>query len=215
MRIIAGSAKRRVLKSPAFSLGVRPILARIKKSLFDILRPRLEGCAFLDMFAGSGAVGIEALSRGAAQATFVDNNPNCLSIIRQNLSRLQMFDRARLVRADATKNLTMLGGPFDLIFMGPPYHDADRHPLALTQPTLEAIARSQVLAPGGWVVAQHHAKEPPVRSPRWQMFRQERYGDSRLSFFKLVQRSTSNVQGPQGPMQRGYLTSDVGQETLD
>src|SRR6202042_940882 len=118
MRIIAGSSKRQSLKSPPPSLGVRPILARIKKSLFDILRPYLEGADFLDLYAGSGSVGIEALSRGAKFATFVDSNPNCLSIIRQNLSKLQLFDRAKLVRADATKDLGYAGGPFDIIFMG-------------------------------------------------------------------------------------------------
>src|SRR5258706_6014912 len=100
MRIIAGTAKRRGLKSPSHSLGVRPILARIKKSLFDILRPHLEGSDFLDLYAGSGAVGLEALSRVAQYVTFVDINPNCLSIIRPNLSKLQLFDRARLARAD-------------------------------------------------------------------------------------------------------------------
>src|SRR5437868_15071335 len=119
MRIIGGTAKRRALKSPSFSLGVRPILARIKKSLFDILRPRLEGSEFLDLFAGSGSVGIEALSRGARSATFVDKNPNALSVVRQNLSHLRLFDRARVVKADATRELSFVGGPFDLIFMGP------------------------------------------------------------------------------------------------
>src|SRR5947207_8749900 len=110
MRIIGGTAKRRSLKSPAPSLGVRPILGRIKKSLFDILRPRLANAQFLDLYAGSGAVGIEALSRGAAYVTFLDLNPNCLSVIRQNLSRLQLFERARVVRGDATKDLGRLGG---------------------------------------------------------------------------------------------------------
>lgn len=183
MRVIAGVAKRRALKSPSHSLGVRPIMGRIKKSLFDILRPRMMESEFLDLYAGSGAVGIEALSRGARFVTFVDINPNCLSIVRQNLSRLRMFDRARLVKADATKHLEFLGGPFDLIFMGPPYHEVDWRPLYLTQPTLEAIARAGILKNGGWVIGQHHAKEPPVRSAAWQLFRQERYGDTRLSFF--------------------------------
>src|SRR5450755_1049300 len=103
MRIIGGSSKRQALKSPPLSLGVRPILARIKKSLFDILRPWMEGADFLDLYAGSGSVGIEALSRGARFATFVDRNPNCLSIVRQNLIKLKLLDRAKLVRADITK----------------------------------------------------------------------------------------------------------------
>lgn len=184
MRIIAGSAKHRSLKSPSASTGVRPILARIKKSLFDILRPWLEGSDFLDLFAGSGAVGLEALSRGARFATFVDMNPNCLSIIRQNLSKLQLFDRARLVRADITRDLSGAGGPFDLIFMGPPYHDAAWHPLSLTMPTLKEILRAGLLKPEGIVIGQHHAKEIVSETPEWDLYRQEFYGDSRLSFFK-------------------------------
>jgi 16S rRNA (guanine966-N2)-methyltransferase len=183
MRIIGGSVKRRSIKSPSASQGVRPILGRIKKSLFDIVRLRLEGCRFLDLYAGSGAVGIEALSRGAALATFVDRNPHCLSIIRQNVSRLRLFDRSRIVKADATRDLQVAGGPFDLIFMGPPYHDQNWKAFALTQPTLQAIARAQILNDGGWVIGQHHAKETPVQLPAWRLFRQESYGDSRLSFF--------------------------------
>ena len=183
MRIMAGSARRRSIKSPSFSTGVRPILGRVKKSLFDILRPKLEGAEFLDLFAGSGAVGLEALSRGARRVTFVDMNARCLSVIRQNLSRLRFFDRARLVKADATRNLSAAGGPFHLIFMGPPYHDAQWNRLHLTEPTLREIARTGLLEPGGWVVSQHHAKENPVTLSGWKMFRQEFYGDTRLSFF--------------------------------
>jgi len=86
LRILSGDAKGRCLKTLAIEdLSVRPMLGRMKKSLFDILRPRLGGSDFLDLFAGSGAVGIEALSQGARFATFVDMNPNCLSVIRQNL----------------------------------------------------------------------------------------------------------------------------------
>ncbi len=186
MRIIGGQNKRQALKSPPPSLGVRPILGRIKKSLFDILRPRLDHAQFLDLYAGSGSVGIEALSRGAAFATFVDLNPGCLSIVRQNLSKLHLYDRARVVRADATKELGHLGGPFDLIFMGPPYHDLKWNALTLTEPTLKAIARARILKPGAWVVGQHHAKEPPVQDPHWKMFRQENYGDTRVSFFEYA-----------------------------
>jgi 16S rRNA (guanine966-N2)-methyltransferase len=186
MRIIGGSAKRRTFKSPAASIGVRPILGRIKKSLFDILRPRLENARFLDLYAGSGSVGIEALSRGVASVTFVDSNPNCLSIIRQNLSKLQLFDRSQVVRADATKQLTHVGGPYDLIFMGPPYHDQKWNALHLTSPTLAAIAQAQILKPGGLVIGQHHAKEQLVDDPRWNRVRQENYGDSRLTFFEYA-----------------------------
>jgi len=186
MRIIGGAAKRRSFKSPSASQGVRPILSRIKKSLFDILSPRLGGAVFLDLYAGSGAVGIEALSRGAASVTFVDKNPACLSVIRQNLSKLQMFDRARLVRADVLTGLHLAGGPFDLIFMGPPYHDLQWNARRLTAPTLGAIARAKILKEGGWVIGQHHAKEPDAALPEWDLFREQRYGDTRLSFFQTA-----------------------------
>lgn len=183
MRIIAGDAKRRSLKSPSAAHGVRPILARIKKSLFDILQSRLADAEFLDLYAGSGAVGIEALSRGARRATFVDANPHCLSIVRQNLSALGMLDRAHLVRADITKSLFAAGGPFDLIFMGPPYHDAHWKPFALTVPTLKSIAAGSLLKAGGLVVGQHHRKEPVTAPNGWTLIRREEYGDTYLSFF--------------------------------
>lgn len=193
MRIIGGSAKRRYIKAPGPSQGVRPILGRVKKSLFDILRPRLEGARFLDLFAGSGAVGIEALSRGVASVTFVDRNPNCLSIIRQNLSRLQLFGKARLVRADVVKQLHTVGGDFDLIFMGPPYHDERWTALHLTEPALRAIQLAKILRPGGLVVSQHHAKENPVQLKGWTLQRQENYGDTRLSFFIQDETSINHV----------------------
>jgi 16S rRNA (guanine(966)-N(2))-methyltransferase RsmD len=167
---------------------VRPILARIKKSLFDILRPRMQEADFLDLYAGSGSVGLEALSQGARFATFVEMNPNCLSIVRQNLSKLGLFEKARLVRADITKNLGYAGGPFDIIFMGPPYHDQNWTALFLTMPTLKEIARCGMLKSGGVVVGQHHAKEPVTETPEWDLYRQEAYGDTRLSFFR--QRTT-------------------------
>jgi len=186
MRIIAGSAKRRSLKSPSASQGVRPILGRIQKSLFDILRLRMANAEFLDLYAGSGAVGIEALSRGAASVTFVDLNASCLNIIRQNLSKLRLFDRARIVKSDASRHLERVGGPFDLIFMGPPYHDLKWNALTLTTPTLHAIALAKILKPGGWIIGQHHAKEVITPDLCWRMFRRENYGDTRLSFFEHV-----------------------------
>jgi 16S rRNA (guanine(966)-N(2))-methyltransferase RsmD len=174
------------MKAPSSAHGVRPILSRIKKSLFDILAPRIGGAVFLDLYAGSGAVGIEALSRGAASVTFLDRNPNCQSIIRQNLSRLHLFEHARVLRGDATKDLAVAGGPFDLIFMGPPYHDDQWNAFHLTHPTLGAIARARLLKPEGWVIAQHHAKEQNVAHPAWTKFREEAYGDTCLAFFAPV-----------------------------
>jgi len=183
MRIIGGQAKRRSLKAPSAAQGVRPILARIRKSLFDILRLRLADAQWLDLYAGSGAVGIEALSRGAASVTFVDRNSLCLNIIRRNLQTLGMINRAQLIRADATQALFSVGGPFDLIFMGPPYHDAKWNALHFTVPTLKNIGHAKLLKEGGWVIGQHHKKEPVAAPEGWTLFRQESYGDTILSFF--------------------------------
>jgi 16S rRNA (guanine966-N2)-methyltransferase len=183
MRIIGGQAKRRSLKAPSAAQGVRPILARIRKSLFDILRPRLQAdTRFMDLYAGSGAVGIEALSRGVTRVTFVDRNPICLNFIRQNLTTLGMLDRAQLVRGDATR--PPVSGPFDVIFMGPPYHDEKWNALRLTVPTITNIGESKLLAPEGLVIGQHHQKEPVEAPAGWIIFRQEKYGDSILSFFE-------------------------------
>jgi 16S rRNA (guanine966-N2)-methyltransferase len=183
MRIIGGQSKRRFLKAPSAAQGVRPILARIRKSLFDILGARIPDSAFLDLYAGSGIVGIEALSRGALSATFVDRNPHCLTVVRKNLAQLGLLDRARLVRADASKAPFGLGGPFDIIFLGPPYHDEKWRELKLTNPTLRSIASAGILKDSGWVIGQHHKKELVSAPNGWTLFRQEDYGDSKLSFF--------------------------------
>src|SRR5690242_10904531 len=114
MRIIGGQAKRRALKSPSAAQGVRPILARIKKSLFDILRLRVPNSRFLDLYAGSGAVGIEALSRGATHATFVEQNPHCMAVIRQNIHALDFKDKSTLITGSVSKVLFSLNDTFDL-----------------------------------------------------------------------------------------------------
>jgi 16S rRNA (guanine966-N2)-methyltransferase len=185
MRIIGGDAKRRSLKAPAAAHGARPILARIRKSLFDILRHRIPDAQLLDLYAGSGAVGIEALSRGAKNVTFVDQNHHCLNTIRQNLASLGMLGSARLLRMDASRALFTIAGPFDLIFMGPPYHDQKWNEFRLTVPTLKNIALANLLKPEGWVIGQHHKKEPVEPPKGWSMFRREAYGDTFLSFFML------------------------------
>ncbi len=188
--VIAGSARGRRLRTPP-GLAVRPILARIKKSLFDILRPRIAGTAFLDVFAGTGAVGIEALSQGAARAVFVEKDSVCVKIIENNLAALGFAAQGRVMRWEAMGALRVIEEKFDLIFLGPPYvvpsADKPRAPLSLTTPALEAIAAHGRLAAGGWVIAQHHAKEVvPEAVGTLARFRQERYGDSRLSFYAVA-----------------------------
>lgn len=191
IRIIGGEARGRALKTfKEDDLSVRPILARIKKSLFDILAPRIGGARFLDLFAGTGAVGIEALSRGASSVDFVEDSPRSLGLIKDNLAMLGWTDRARIHRADVTKGLSWLPGPFDIIFLGPPYKDAAKKPLALTGITLTHIVTAGLLAPDGIIVGQHHEKEAVTAPEGLTMFRRETYGDTKVSFFKR----TVNVQ---------------------
>ncbi|HRY28554.1 MAG TPA: 16S rRNA (guanine(966)-N(2))-methyltransferase RsmD [Elusimicrobiota bacterium] len=187
LRIQSGIARGRLLVGLHAGVDVRPILARIRKSLFDILRPRLAGSFFLDLFAGTGAVGLEALSNGAARAVFVDGNRRCCRAIEGNAARLGFADQAEVHCGDITKSLAWLKGrPFDLVFLGPPYKDAEKSPLALTIATLMRVEEAGLLAPGGWVIAQHHKKEPVDDvSGKWEMFRRNYYGDSVLSFFQF------------------------------
>jgi 16S rRNA (guanine(966)-N(2))-methyltransferase RsmD len=184
IRIIGGEARGRPLITfKEGDLSVRPILARVKKSLFDILAPKLAGSRFLDLYAGTGSVGIEALSRGAARAVFVESSPRSLELVKKNLAMLHWEPRAAVHRADISSGLSWLREQFDIIFMGPPYKDAQKRPLALTGTTLQFIRDARLLSAGGWVIGQHHEKEPVSPPEGMVMFRRKKYGDTFLSFF--------------------------------
>ena len=188
IRVQSGQARGRRIKALPTGPDVRPILARIRKSLFDILRPRLAGARFLDLFAGTGTVGIEALSNGAARAVFVDANRHSCRMVETNLAALGLSDRSKVIQSDATR-LAVLAyeGPFDLVFLGPPYKDDRRRPLALTVPALRALDEANATTPEAWVIGQHHKKEPLAGLPAgWEIFRENRYGDSVLTFFRRI-----------------------------
>ena len=138
MRVIAGSARRLLLKTIE-GMDTRPTTDRIKETLFNMLNTQIPGCTFLDLFAGSGAIGIEALSRGAKQAFFVESNPEAVSCIRENLSRTHLEEGALVLSCDVIPGLKKLEGRnprFDIIFMDPPY---DR---GLEQQVLTALRQS-------------------------------------------------------------------------
>ncbi len=122
MRVIAGSARRIQLKT-LDGTATRPTTDRIKETLFNMIDPWIGDCAFLDLFAGSGGIGIEALSRGAKEAVFVEKNEAAVRVIRENLARTRLEDRAVCIRSDVAAGLRRLRGrQFDYIFMDPPYH---------------------------------------------------------------------------------------------
>ncbi len=140
MRVIAGSARRTTLKT-LDGMNTRPTTDRIKETLFNMLQYDLADCSFLDLFAGSGGIGIEALSRGAEQAVFVEKHPDAARIIRDNLKATHLEDRAIVMNCDVRTALSRLEGKqhFDFIFMDPPYdHGLERQ-------VLEALGDSSMI----------------------------------------------------------------------
>jgi 16S rRNA (guanine966-N2)-methyltransferase len=181
MRIIAGKYRRRVLKSPP-SLHTRPTSDRLRETLFNILAPRIdEETRFLDLCSGTGAVGIEALSRGAGHATFVDKSRKSCALIEENLDLLEIPEaETEVVQSDAEEFLRKTAESFDIIYYDPPYRDDYRDVLYLF-----GDPDSKLLAPGGVLIAEHHGKNelPDLTGElrRWRILRQ---GDSVLSFYE-------------------------------
>lgn len=141
MRVIAGSAKKLLLKT-AGGMDTRPTTDRIKETLFNMLQPLIPECRFLDLFSGSGAIGIEALSRGAAMAVMIENGRESIECIRENLKRAKLEDRAVVMNCDVIAGLKRLEGrndKFDIVFMDPPYH------LGQERLVLEYLAHSSVV----------------------------------------------------------------------
>lgn len=180
MRVIAGSARGRPLKTVK-GLAVRPTTDRVKESLFNVLQSRVPDSSFLDLFAGSGAVGIEALSRGARRAVFVDRAGAHLQVVADNLDRTGLSGQAELLRLDAVQALPVLarrGDRFDLVFLDPPYGQD------LVPRTLAALAEQPLVEPGGLVVCEHHRKDPvPARAGTLVRFRELEFGETVLSFY--------------------------------
>jgi len=181
IRIIAGSAKGRRLVTPAGQHS-RPTAARVRQTVFDILAPRLPGCRFLDACAGSGAIGLEALSRGAARVVLVETDAAALQAIRANAKLLAgEAGEVEVLRQDARIALPTLaerGRRFDVIYLDPPYGSD------LYEPLLQAIARGGLLEEGGVVVAEHFKKRAlPETIDGLSQTRGVRVGDHALGFY--------------------------------
>jgi 16S rRNA (guanine966-N2)-methyltransferase len=192
-RIMSGNLRGQKIGPLPKNIFARPILARIKKSLFDILRTRVPGALFLDLFSGSGTVGLEAISRGAKKVVFIDANPQCQRWIESMLrksseSNPALFQNVRyeVHRANVLSGLSWLNEQFDLIFSGAPYKDEQKKALFFISDILIMIEKEKILKPKGWFIAQHHIKETFEVPKSFNFFRQERYGDSMLSFFEYV-----------------------------
>lgn len=181
MRVIAGRAKGRKLKSVP-GTGTRPITDRAKSALFSILGTDVIGCRFLDLFAGTGQVGIEALSRGAEEAVFVERAGLALRTIRENLAHTRLEEGARVVRADAFRFLAGSPEPFDYAYIAPPQYQG------LWAQTLQALdAEIGWLADDGWAIAQIHPREyEDLALTHLALFDQRTYGGVMLCFYDRV-----------------------------
>lgn len=183
-RVIAGSAKGVRLRAPG--AGTRPFSDRVKQTLFAILEPELDGARVLDLFAGSGAAGIEALSRGAASAVFVERDSGAAAVIEANIAASRLAGPAAIVvRSEVVAWLERGGaaahGPFDVVLADPPYADVD-----LLHRTLEALGAADApLAAGARVVAKHFWRDrPPGRVGMLATERDRRFGESALTFYR-------------------------------
>ena len=180
-RVIAGTARGVRLAAPG--PGTRPIGDRVKQTLFAVLDPELDGARVLDLFAGSGAGGIEALSRGAAHAVFVEKDGGACRVIAENLRRTGLTDRATVVRREVAVWLADAAGadalaPFGVVLADPPYADTDAlaHALALVEPHL---------ATDGVVVAKHFWRDaPPALVGLLASVRERRFGETALTFYR-------------------------------
>ena len=181
-RVIAGTARSVRLEAPGE--GTRPLADRVKQTLFAILEPDLRGATFLDLFAGSGAAGIEALSRGAAHATFVERDAGAIRTIKANLQRTGLAERATVTRGEV---LAWLRDPAraaeparDMVLLDPPYEET----AALTA-ALEALG--PLLTPNARVVAKHFWRDaPPARVGLLASERERRFGETTLTFYRPV-----------------------------
>jgi 16S rRNA (guanine966-N2)-methyltransferase len=181
MRIIAGRFKGRPLTAPK-SRDIRPTSDRLREAMFDILSHRfpesLEGARVLDLFAGTGALGLEALSRGAATALFVDSGAEARALIRSNVEALACGGITRIFRADAAKLGKAPAGPaFSLVFVDPPYE------LGLAGPTLSGLVAGGWLAKGAMIVVEEALKAEIVAPSALTRFDERPYGDTKISLF--------------------------------
>lgn len=185
-QIIGGSLRgRRLLSLPKTITGVRPTSSRVRGAIFDRLQDEVQGACVLDLFAGTGATSIEALSRGARHATLVERMPAMQNFLQRQLEALKLEERSVLLRGDVRKVLAHKRGVqsgYDLVFCDPPYAQAE-----LYIPVLEALQASGLLAEQALVVVERSCKERggDTALSHWILERQRRYGDTELLFWRV------------------------------
>lgn len=190
MRIITGTAKGCNLKTPK-GMSTRPTSDRVKESLFSILGGEVEGTRVLDIFAGTGALGLEALSRGAREAVFIDKATD--KLIRENSQHCRLSDRAEILKGDVFAQLNRLsvqGRRFDLVFCDPPYHEG------LWQKAISWLDDNELLAPRALVVLERGSENEPLPElKRLKLLKNQRYGNTtQIDFLELPELMKEEVE---------------------
>jgi 16S rRNA (guanine(966)-N(2))-methyltransferase RsmD len=181
MRIIGGQFRGRKIKHPEIE-AVRPTKDRIREAVFNMVAGYVPGACVLDLFAGSGAFGLESLSRGAEKAVFVEQDSLCSKVLADNISSLGIGDKATIIQEDTFKSLELLNEDkesFDLVFSDPPYN------MGMSKKTLIMINHYDILNPSGLLIIEHHeAEEIPDSSGDVSLFKQKTYKDISISVFR-------------------------------
>ena len=175
MRVISGSARGRRLKELQ-GMETRPTTDKVKESLFNIIQFDIPGRKVLDLFGGTGQLGIESLSRGAAQCTFIDQRRDAVKLIRENLAECRLAERAKVIQGDSLSFLSACREKFDVIFLDPPYHTD------LMDRALELVTKIDILSENGIIICETMAQRelPPLEAP-YEWGKDYRYGQIKLT----------------------------------
>lgn len=188
MRVIAGELKGKKLFSIK-GLSLRPTSDRVREAIFNILQARVKGKKVLDLFAGTGALGIEALSRGAKKVVFVENNRRILLALKRNIKECRLEEKAEVLPCEIKKGIKILkarGEVFDLIFMDPPYGRG------LVKETLKELEGSTLIGPKTLIIVEHSLQEELPNSFSWRIEDRRKYGLTCISFLQWVQGEESS-----------------------
>mgnify|MGYP000983630829 FL=1 len=181
VRVISGRARGLKLNTPGDD-RVRPTTDRVKESMFNIVQDWVYDSQVLDLFAGSGALGIEALSRGASQAVFCDNSLDSIKIIKSNIEKARVVDRSQIVSGDfkrCLRDMEAKNQSFDMIFVDPPYYEG------LFEEVLDTIRSYKILKKDGIVIVEHDAKKPIGQVEGLEVYKEKKYGITMLTFYCL------------------------------
>lgn len=188
MRVTGGALKGRKLVAPE-GAKTRPTSAKVREALFDIVGPRVRGSVFLDLCSGTGAIGIEALSRDASRVVFVERSGRALAVLRRNIEALGLTERSRILAVSASRAVVLLSSSlerFSLAYLDPPYSSEDR--LAI----LQSLGDADIWQPGAILAAEHRSNETAEAPEGFVLLKAYRYGDTGLSLFGRTEQAKSS-----------------------